>query len=83
MDVHAIRARIPLTQTCLYFNTGGISPTLDVVRDSLIHDIREIGETGPPPIMRPMSIISDCRVPVNDSPISAVPSQKTCASRAE
>ncbi|MBU09124.1 MAG: hypothetical protein CME13_14285 [Gemmatimonadetes bacterium] len=53
MDVHAIRARIPLMQTCLYFNTGGISPTLDVVSDSLIHDIREIGETGPPPIMRP------------------------------
>ena len=51
MDVEAIRAQIPVTRECLYFNTAGISPSLDVVTDCLVEEFRSIARSGPPLIM--------------------------------
>jgi selenocysteine lyase/cysteine desulfurase len=51
MDVDKIRSQIPATQECLYFNTGGISPSHDVVTNSLLEEFRGIAQHGPPLIM--------------------------------
>ncbi len=51
MDIDSIRARIPLTRECTYFNTGGISPGLDVVTAALVGEHAEIARHGPPLIM--------------------------------
>ena len=51
MDVDALRARIPVTDECMYFNTGGISPSLDVVTEALVEEYQAIGQHGPPLIM--------------------------------
>lgn len=51
MDTDAIRAQIPVTEECLYFNTGGISPAVAAVTDSLVQEARDIGTHGPPLIM--------------------------------
>lgn len=51
MDVDKIRTQIPVTQECLYFNTGGIAPSHAVVTDSLVNEFRSIAQHGPPPIM--------------------------------
>ena len=51
MDVEAIRTQIPLTRECLYFNTGGISPSLAPVTDALVHEYSEIAQHGPSLIM--------------------------------
>ena len=51
MDVDAIRAQIPVTRQCLYFNTGGISPSPDAVTDAFAGEFREIADCGPPLIM--------------------------------
>ena len=51
MDVDRIRAQIPLTRECIYFNTGGISPSLDLVTNTLVNEYQEIAQHGPPLIM--------------------------------
>jgi selenocysteine lyase/cysteine desulfurase len=51
MDVDAIRAQIPVTQECIYLNTGGIAPSLDPVTEALVDEHRTIGQHGPPLIM--------------------------------
>lgn len=51
MNVDSIRAQIPLTQECLYFNTGGIAPSLEPVTSALVNEFHEIGQHGPPLIM--------------------------------
>ncbi len=51
MNVDKIRAQIPVTQECLYFNTGGIAPSHDVVTNSLVAEFRSIAQYGPPVIM--------------------------------
>ncbi len=51
MDVDAIRAQIPLTRECTYFNTGGIAPSLDAVTEVLVSDYEDIARHGPPLIM--------------------------------
>ena len=51
MDIDAVRAQIPLTTDCLYFNTGGISPAVNAVTDCLVQEAQEISRNGPPLIM--------------------------------
>lgn len=51
MDVDAIRAQIPLTRECTYFNTGGIAPSLDAVTEVLVSGYEDIARHGPPLIM--------------------------------
>ena len=51
MNIDAIRAQIPLTRECLYFNTGGIAPSLDPVTAVLVGEYQEIAQHGPPLIM--------------------------------
>ncbi len=51
MDIDKIRAQIPATGECLYFNTGGIAPSHDVVTNSLVEEFRSIAQHGPPLIM--------------------------------
>lgn len=53
MDINAIRSGIPFLNTCLYFNTGGIAPSLKVVTDSLVKEFTAISQQGPPLIMDP------------------------------
>lgn len=51
MDVDAIRAQIPATGKCRYFNTGGISPSLNVVTDSLMQELQMMAQLGPTKIL--------------------------------
>ncbi len=51
MDVEAIRAQLPVTQKCRYFNTGGISPSLKVVTDSVTQELQRMAEYGPTKIL--------------------------------
>lgn len=51
LDTEAIRAQIPATGECSYFNTGGISPSHNVVTDCLIDEFRGIAQHGPPMMM--------------------------------
>ena len=51
MDIAKIRSQIPATGSCLYFNTGGISPSHDVVTNCLVEEFRSIAQQGPPLIM--------------------------------
>jgi L-cysteine/cystine lyase len=51
VDIDAVRAQIPLTTDCLYFNTGGISPAVNAVTDCLVQEAQEISRNGPPLIM--------------------------------
>lgn len=51
LDIEAIRAQIPATKECSYFNTGGISPSHDVVTDCLVQEFRSIAQHGPPMMM--------------------------------
>ena len=51
MDVDAIRAQIPLTRECIYFNTGGIAPALAPVTEVLVNECNDIAQHGPPLIM--------------------------------
>ena len=51
MDVDAIRAQIPLTRECSYFNTGGIAPALDPVTEVLVNEYNDIAQHGPALIM--------------------------------
>jgi cysteine desulfurase/selenocysteine lyase len=51
MNIDEIRTQIPLTQECIYFNTGGISPSLDPVTETLIGEYNSIAQHGPPLIM--------------------------------
>ena len=48
IDIDRVRAEIPVLSKCLYFNTGGISPTPKPVTESLVQDFTRIGENGPP-----------------------------------
>ena len=51
MDVDSIRAQIPLTRECIYFNTGGIAPSLNPVTEALVGEFDDIARSGPPLIM--------------------------------
>lgn len=51
MDIAAIRAQLPITRECIYFNTGGIAPSLGVVTASLVDEFQAIAQHGPPLIM--------------------------------
>ena len=51
MDIDTIRADIPLVNSCRYFNTAGIAPSLAAVTDSLVGEVTRISQEGPPVIM--------------------------------
>lgn len=51
LDVDAVRAQIPLTESCSYFNTGGIAPVPTPVADALRGDIDAMTQRGPELIM--------------------------------
>jgi selenocysteine lyase/cysteine desulfurase len=51
MNLDLIRTQIPLTQECIYFNTGGIAPSLAPVTDTLVGEYNQIAHHGPPMIM--------------------------------
>ncbi|MBM3262576.1 MAG: aminotransferase class V-fold PLP-dependent enzyme [candidate division Zixibacteria bacterium] len=51
MDLVGIRSRMPLLQELVYLNTGGISPSLNIVTDVFHGYFDRIARTGPPLIV--------------------------------
>lgn len=51
MTLQAIRSQLPIVQDCLYFNTGGIAPSLSVVTDAFHQYYDNIARSGPPLIL--------------------------------
>lgn len=58
MTLQDIRSHVPLVRDCLYFNTGGIAPSLSVVTDTFHEYYNHIARSGPPLILDPAANVA-------------------------